>query len=199
MNRPPDVDQLLASTSPADPRIIEAVVAGYRASLFRLSYAMLGDPDETEDAVQQTFFQAALNLERYQPGSNFKAWLVTIAINACRGLLRKRKARQALAALFGSSQKGSPGGEKPEDAAVEHEADRLLWSAVGRLEERYRLVIILRFEQGLTIPEIASSLSIPEKTVYSRLYTAFRLLRPLLAAQPDYSPHPWLDSPEVAP
>lgn len=180
-----DIDTLLARTAGGSPtalremleEVVEAMVATYRAGLTRLACSMLGDSDEAEDAVQQAFLAAALNLERYQPGTNFKAWLFTIAVNACRGELRKRKVRQALANLSGQSQLETEHGQHPEELALQNETARQLWMAVERLDDKHRLVVHLRFEQGMTIQGIAQVLSIPEKTVYTRLYNSFQQLR----------------------
>ncbi len=171
------MDRLLDRFSSHDAQVCEALVEGYRAGLYRLAFAMLGDADEAEDALQQTFINAVRHLERYQRGTNFRAWLYTIAVNTCRGALRKRSTRRALASLLGRSQPpaGDPAG--PEQVVAQDETARQLWSAVAGLAEKHRLVILLRFQQELSIVEIARVLSTPEKTVYSRLYAALRVLR----------------------
>ncbi len=171
--------------------IIEAVVASYRESLFRLACSILQDADDAEDAVQQTLLAAALSLESYQPGSSFKAWLFTIAVNACRGALRKRKTRRALAELLGRAQRQPENRLALEEAIVQDEASRQVWQAVSRLDEKHRLVVHLRYQQNLAIAEIAQILSIPEKTVYSRLYDSFSRLRKLLTeADPGWKDQP---------
>jgi RNA polymerase sigma factor (sigma-70 family) len=178
MENAPDIDHLLVCQSSGQAAeatlpIVEAMVAVHRAGLYRLACSILKDPDEAEDAVQTTFLRASLNLGRYTPGSNFKAWLFTIAVNVCRGMLRKRQTRQALRRLLGRPERA--GG--PEERLIENEASRRLWAAVEGLDEKHRLVVVLRFEGEMSIAEVAQILGIPEKTVYSRLYEAFRRLR----------------------
>ncbi len=178
----PDIDDLLRRSASSganakDEQIVEAMVAAYRAGLYRLACSVLNDPDEAEDAVQQALLSAALNLRRYQPGSNFKAWLFTIAVNVCRGLLRKQKARLALARLLGLAWAKPARTGVPEQAFEQEETAGELWKAVESLDEKHRLVVCLRFQQGMSIAEIAQVLSIREKTVYSRLYEAFHRLR----------------------
>ena len=60
-----------------------------------------------------------------------------------------------------------------------------MWQAVGELDEKYRLVLVLRMVQELPVSEIALILGINEKTVYTRLYEALRKLRKRLAALPE--------------
>ena len=64
-----------------------------------------------------------------------------------------------------------------EQVALQNESNSGLWSAVDGLKDRHRLVILLRFKQQLSIKEIAQILETNEKTVYNRLYDAFRKLR----------------------
>jgi RNA polymerase sigma-70 factor (ECF subfamily) len=179
MDNLPDMDRLLSSYpgGAGDEQVIEALVALYRAGLYRLACSMLSDPDEAEDAVQQIFVRAALNLGRYQPGSNFKAWLYTLAVNVCRGLLRKRKAREALLRLLGRSYQADSQAGSLEGALEQRETAEQIWLAVERLHEKHRLVVCLRYQQGFTIAEIARVLGVREKTVYSRLYAALDRLR----------------------
>src|SRR5512139_1992515 len=99
---PPEsgLELLLIQTFASDAEIAEAMQVEYGTRLFRLAYAMLGDVDEAEDAVQQTLVRALYNLERFAPGSNFRAWLFTIDANICRGMLRKRQRHQSFARLL---------------------------------------------------------------------------------------------------
>ncbi len=184
MDTLPDIDTLLSHPPFDESKVVEAMVVLHGAGIYRLACSILEDADEAEDAVQHALLAAALNLARYKPGTNFKAWLYTITINQCRGALRKRLARQALARLAGSCRLAAFS-EMPglEEAAQQNEEARLLWSAVNGLKEKYRLVILLRFKQGLSIEEIAQILSIPPKTVYNRLYSAYGMLRMQLGAE----------------
>ena len=185
MNQPSEIDRLLEQYKPHDTVVIEALVSNYRTGIYRLAYAMLQDGDEADEALQQTLLKAAASLDRYRPGTHFRSWLTTIAVNVCRGLLRKRKARQMLARLFGIHHNSSTSPADPEQTVLQNEIRHGLWHQVAQLDEKYRLVIVLRFGQEMTVREIAQVLSIPEKTVYTRLYEAFRLLRRSLAAEND--------------
>jgi RNA polymerase sigma-70 factor (ECF subfamily) len=171
------IDELLERFPPSNPLVIEAVVQDYRAPVYRLALSILDHPDEAEDATQETFIQVAAHLDRYQIGSNFRAWLFTITVNLCHGYLRKRAAqarlKQALRAL-GSLSGASRG---METRLVQEQTQDQIWDLVDQLPEKQRMVVILRLAHDLSIAEIAQILDIPPKTVYSRLYDAFRKLR----------------------
>jgi RNA polymerase sigma-70 factor (ECF subfamily) len=110
-------------------------------------------------------------------GTNFKAWIYTIAVNTCRDYLRKRAVRATLSQVWGVIQSLAPRAPDPEAAAIENESRARLWDLVDQLDEKHRLVVILRLGQDLSIREISQILGINEKTVYSRLYDAFSHLR----------------------
>ncbi len=172
-----DIDRLLRCHHSRDPAVIEAVVYAYRALIFRLALSILNDPDDAEDATQETFVAATLKLDSYQVGTNFKAWLYTIAVNTCRGTLRKHAARRTLGRMLSSMETTAASQPDPEAIAMQRETHSELWDLVDFLPEKQRLVIILRLAHELSIEEIAQALRINPKTVYTRLYDAVRSLR----------------------
>lgn len=171
-----DVEDLLCILPADDPHVFEAMVRVYRGPLYRLALSILND-DEAEDAVQDAFIRAARALGRYQVGTNFKAWLYTIAVNTCRDYLRKRAARRSLNQIWGTIQSRAPHAPGPEATAIENESGTRLWDLVDELGIKHRLVVILRLGQDLSIQEISKILGVNEKTVYSRLYDAYKQLR----------------------
>ncbi len=183
----PDIDRLLLSLAGREEEVIETMVAVYRARLTRLAESILHDRQDADDAVQQTFISAATRLERYQPGTDFTAWIYTIAVNACRGALRRKRVRMGLLRLIRSSQSVQEH-LHPEVALLQSEASRQLWQAVDGLDEKQRLVVLLRYQEDLPVHLIAQILSIPEATVYTRLYTALRKLRGELNTSLEYEP-----------
>lgn len=172
-----DVEDLLRSRPAGDPQVFKTMVAAYRVPIYRLALSILNDADEAEDAAQDTFVRAARSLDHYQVGTNFRAWLYTIAVNTCRDYLRKRAARATLSKIWTAIESLSARAPDPEAATIENESRSRLWDLVDQLGEKHRLVVILRLGQDLSIREISEILQIKEKTVYSRLYAAFKQLR----------------------
>ncbi len=182
-----DIDDLLRKFGPEDPQVVKAMVEVYEQFIYRLARAILNDSEEAADVTQDTFILAARKLCHYQPGTNFKAWLYTITVNNARGAIRKSKARQVMRDVFGirSIKKTST---TPEEVFLEGENKAVLWRYVQLLNERQRLPIILRIVEELSIKEIAEILDIKEKTVYSRLYDGFRILRALIKKESILAP-----------
>jgi len=175
----PDVDYLLDHHPPDDPVVIETIVRGYYAPILRLASSILNDLAEAEDATQETFIKAALNLDRYRTGTNFKTWLYTIAVNTCRGMLRKRKTRAQLQMLFSNLPYPILHTSYPEEHVIESEISNDLKNAINSLDEKHRLPILLRFVHELPTAEIAKILGIREGTVHSRLHYGIQKLKHL--------------------
>ena len=166
----------------SDERAVsEALIERYYAYLHRLAFSILGDDQEADDAAQETLLRALAGLKKSMNARNMKGWLATITINLCRDMLRRRASRQRLAHTlqwigFGQSEKRTP-----ENALLQSDSNAALWQAVEDLDEKHRIVVVLRFVQGMAVGEIARALNIREGTVHSRLYYALRKLQVRLA------------------
>ena len=167
----------------SSPNIIELWVKDYYGSLLRLTSSILHDPHEAEDSVQETFLAANRNLEKFRNQSSPRTWLTAIAINVCRGRLRKRRARQSLYNALEAFHlvKNTP--QSPEETALQEESNSYLWDLVEKLDEKHRLPLILRYVQELSIAEIAIVLKVPQGTIHSRLHYARRWLQTHLKNQ----------------
>ena len=140
-------------------------------------YRMCGDTGLAEDAAQEAFMRAWVNLPSYQPKGCLRNWLYRIAINAALDVLR-RKPEERLEdeeALRMPDQV-----EGPETALIEKEQVALLKQAMKSLPEAARSVLVLREYGGLSYQEIASVLDVPVGTVMSRLNYARNRLREIV-------------------
>jgi RNA polymerase sigma-70 factor (ECF subfamily) len=180
-----NLEQLLQRSQADDPVVIEALVSQYHPFIYRLALSILDDPDEAEDAAQEAFIAATMNLDRYRGESSLKTWLYAIALNTCRGHLRKRKARQTMRKTWNAVQALISRPPTPEESALRNEADTRLWEAVDELGEKHRLPVILRYVHSMSVPEIAQVLGINEGTAHSRLHYARRKLQGRLVNIPE--------------
>lgn len=200
----PDVDDLLDHYPPDDPVVIESIVRAYYAPVYRLALSILDSSAEAEDAVQETFIKTALNLDRYRPGTNFKAWLSAIAVNTCRGMLRKRTTREravlraALQSLISNLPFSPSNHSFPEENLVKAETSDALRAALASLTEKHRIPVLLRFVHGLPIAEIAQILGVREGTVHSRLHYALKKLKGRIEADDRQIPNQLIDHPPIS-
>lgn len=157
-----------------DPTAFEPLVARYQGVLFAVALRMLGDYEDARDAVQNAFVRAYERLETCDPDRKFFSWMYRIAVNECLNTIRARRPTEELAPDM-SVDAGA-------FAAVEaSELRQRVQTALTSLTPEYRAVVVLRHFADLSYEEIGESLSIPVKTVKSRLFTARERLAALLA------------------
>jgi|SRR5579859_1257461 len=185
--QPPGSPARMASSEP-DAALVAKTVAGDRAAFGvlveryagqarRVARAVLGDPDDADDAAQDGFLSALVKLEQYDAKRPFGPWLMRIVANAATDRRRRRTVRQA--EPLDPSLVG--GGPRPDAAAVRSELGDRLRTALGELPERRRTAVVLFDVEGYSHAEIAQILGIPEGTVRSEVFHARRRLRTLLS------------------
>lgn len=179
------MNRLIGDLGVEDPAIMGAMIAEYGAPVYRLALSILRDPDDAQDAAQDTFILAAAALKQYQVGTNFKAWLLTITVNTCRKTLRKRTARHALQQAWQSIVHLNSHLPTVEAQVVQGETRDELWGIVDELDEKHRLVVVLRLTHDMSVSEISQILGVNEKTIYNRLYDAFARLRVQIRTRPE--------------
>ncbi len=162
----------------------EAQALPHLDALYRTALRMAGESAAAEDLVQEAYLRAYRNFERFEPGTNFRAWLYTILTNTYINEYR-RKSRAPAVTDFGDAE---PAGDDdaPRLSAEDVEAlkDKLGDEAKKALEKvppEFRLVFLLSTFDEMSYREIAEVLEIPMGTVMSRLFRARKILREELA------------------
>ncbi|HEY3345551.1 MAG TPA: sigma-70 family RNA polymerase sigma factor [Anaerolineaceae bacterium] len=156
----------------------------YQKPVFNLCYRMTGDPQEAEDAAQETFLRAYQNLKRYDQQRSFATWLLSIAAHYCIDQIRRRKAMVLSLDILPDETipDADPG---PEKLAGRSEEQRLLRSILDQLGPQDRAAVVLRYWYDLSDEEIGQALSLTVSAVKSRLHRARRELAKLwLEKQP---------------
>ncbi|HMR98154.1 MAG TPA: RNA polymerase sigma factor [Anaerolineales bacterium] len=173
-----DPARLIERCIEGDDQAIEIFVRRHETDIFRLAFSVLQDSSEAHEAAQDTFITALKALPNYQERSSLKAWLCTIALNVSRNRLRKRKVveklHHTLTVVFQIETRKQP---TLEESVIETEKEKAVWNALNELDEKHRMIMVLRYFQELAIREIAEILSLSEGTVHSRLHTARERLR----------------------
>jgi len=129
----------------------DRVVREHGPVVLRVCRALVGG-DDADDAWQETFLAALRSYPGLDPGTNLRAWLVTVAHHRCVDLLRTR-ARRALVAAQLPQPATEPG---PEEAAEGAAEDRELRALVAALPERQRLAVALHHLGGLPYADVAA-------------------------------------------
>jgi RNA polymerase sigma-70 factor (ECF subfamily) len=171
---------------------LERLVREHYTYIRRLALTILedGSPEagaEADDAAQETFITVHRTLAGFRGDASLKTWLTTIAVNACRARLRKRKLRQRLQATLRGLHL-SQWLASPEETAAQNEVHHQIWQVVDSLDEKHRLPVILRYVHELSVPEIAASLGVSEGTIHSRLHYARKTLLKRLSPWQEEAP-----------
>jgi RNA polymerase sigma-70 factor, ECF subfamily len=173
-----DTYQLIVEYLAGDHDAIEKLVKNHQVEVYQLALSILGDSQEANDAAQDAFIAAVSSLDSYQHYTSFKAWLYTITVNTCRSRLRRARAVENLKNIIQSAFRiHSQGNLSTEEQVIKNEQDAALWRALGKLKDRHRIPLILRYFNGLAISEISVILNTPEGTIHSRLHFARKQLR----------------------
>jgi RNA polymerase sigma-70 factor, ECF subfamily len=157
--------------------------------LFRAARGVLRDDAEAEDVVQEAYLRAFQGLAGFRGGASLSTWLTRIALNEALGRLRRRRTMVELETVEVAQAGGgarilmfptAQAGGDPEGAAARREIRRLLEEAIDELPEAFRLVLVARDVDGMSVEETAEVLGVRPETVRTRLHRARRLLRAAL-------------------
>ncbi len=179
--------QLVRRTRAGDFEAFESLVAKYERRLYGLALRIVRHVQDAEEVVQQTFVSVIEHLEGFREESSFYTWLMRIATNNALALLRKRTNRPTVPLRDDRSSESyddlphpefiAQWRETPDQIAQRNETARLLAEALDELDEKYRLVFVLRDVEGLSTAETAAALQITEANVKVRLLRARLMLR----------------------
>ena len=170
-------EALVASTLAGDRAAFGVLVERYAGQARRVARAVLGDPDDADDAAQDGFLSALVKFGQYDARRPFGPWLMRIVANAATDRRRRRNVRRA--EPLDPSLVG--GGPRPDAAAIRNELGDRLRAALAELPERRRTAVVLFDVEGYSHAEIAGILGIPEGTVRSDVFHGRRRLRTLMA------------------
>jgi RNA polymerase sigma-70 factor, ECF subfamily len=148
-----------------------------------LTVRIVGDPETAADAVQEAFFSAYRNLQRFR-GDSFRSWLTRICLNAATDIVRSRK-RKPLDPFpeweDDAWQPPTDESESPERRAMLRARNEALAHAMSRITEDQRTAILLFDVEGYDYAEIAEMTRVSLGTVKSRIHRGRLALRDLLA------------------
>ena len=165
----------------------EAAAMPYLDPLYNAAYRMARNPQDAEDLVQETYLKAYKYYDKFEEGTNLKAWLFKILKNTFINSYRKKQQSPPKADFadieesFETILRDDSGQARtPEEELLEKVLDEDVQHAIEELPHDYRMVVLLADLEGFSYKEIADILEIPVGTVMSRLYRGRRLLEEAL-------------------
>jgi RNA polymerase sigma-70 factor (ECF subfamily) len=171
-SKPTDED-LIERFQDGDLYAFDLIVKRYKNQLMNFVYRFLGNSEEAEDLVQETFLRVYRNRRAYQKVAKFSTWIYTIAGNLAKTELRKRKRRKFFSISdLGYNEKDydiSDEAYNPEKEVDSRMKEEIIHREINQLSPKFRQVILLRDVQQLSYEEISQIVKIPLGTVKSRV------------------------------
>jgi len=174
-----DDRELVRWAQAEDKEAFEELIRRHQHRVFAVAGGILRRREDVEDIAQQVFIKAYFSLKRFDQRAAFSTWLYKITVNECWDLLRKKKVRPLVyeadlseeqARRIITSEEEGAGPDISERLEARQRVERLLEG----LDERDRLMLILKEVEGFSIEEIGKVLDLNANTVKVRLFRARR-------------------------
>ena len=188
----PTDNELIEEIKGGGAEALETLVSRYENKVYSLAYRMMGNREDAEDVLQDTFLNVVRSLDGFRSQASFSTWLYRVATNAALTRLRKKNKREKGEGEFieevysvrdaaHSQSKLVDWSDGPAEKLLNEEAQKIMDEAVNELPEIYRVVFVLRDVEGLPASEVAEVLDLSIPAVKSRLHRARLYLRKRLS------------------
>ena len=178
----------MARAKAGDLDAFETLANRYETRVYSLAVRMLRQEQDAEDVTQQTFLSALENLNGFRGEAAFATWLLRIATHAALKVIRKRKGLDTVSLEETTDETDrydtiphpeyiADWRQSPTELVRRNEIQRLLDQALATLDEKHRLVFLLRDVEGLSVKETAEALGLSESNTKVRLLRARLQLR----------------------
>ena len=182
-----DLALVQAAVEQGDQKAYSKLMSRYRDSIYFMVLKMVHNRDDAEDLTIEAFGKAFRNLEKYSPEYAFSTWLFKIATNNCIDFIRKKR-------IETTSIDDSPHEDEnmsiagtiksenldPEERYILEQRKVLMREVISKLNDKYKVLIELRYFSELSYEEIAQELDLPLGTVKAQLFRAKELLYNIL-------------------
>jgi RNA polymerase sigma-70 factor (ECF subfamily) len=173
-----DDRELVRRAQGEDKEAFEELIRRHQNRVFAVASGILHRREDVEDISQQVFVKAYFSLKRFDQRAAFSTWLYKITVNECWDMLRKRKVRPLVYEADLSEEQAKQiavsdhGSARRPDISDTLEAREQVELLLEGLDERDRLMLILKEVEGFAIEEIAEVLELNSNTVKVRLFRA---------------------------
>jgi RNA polymerase sigma-70 factor (ECF subfamily) len=171
--------ELVTRARNGDNDAADELVVRHHAAVFRMALGILGNEDAAADATQETFLKGFRSLRRFRGDSAFRTWLLSIAANEARGILRKVRRRTEVS--LDDAPPVASGNPSPSDTLEQEEDSRRLREGLKLLPEKQRLVVSMRIYEGLSYREIAEIIGSSEGAARVNYHHGVNRLKEILA------------------
>jgi len=180
--------ELVCQAQTGNLAAFEELVSRHERRVYTLVRRIVGQEQDAEDVTQQAFLNALEHLAGFRSEASFATWLTRIATYAALKVIRKRRGLPTVSLEAATEEQETYGSvphpeyiadwrESPAELATRSETKRLIDAALAQLDEKHRLVFLLRDVEGMSVKETAETLQLSEANVKVRLLRARLQLR----------------------
>jgi RNA polymerase sigma-70 factor, ECF subfamily len=180
-------NELVQRAQNGDTQAFGELVLKHQQFVYNLALRGLGNPEDAQDLAQEAFLKAWRGLPSFRKEAQFRTWLYRITVNLCynrRPQMRKEIGAQDIDSVVEMADTSKR--QVAEQAEFE-EMRRYLLQKLEDLPRGYRILILLRYQQGLSYDEMAEVMDVPLGTIKTGLFRAHQLLRGALLRLPELS------------
>lgn len=178
--------ELVRRAAGRDEDAIRAIIQQHNRRLYRVARGIVGDDGEAEDVLQEAYIRAFAAIRDFRGESRLSTWLTRIVANEALQRLRSRRAvptddamlaRAEVIPFPGSTQHAND----PERSLAQREICQLVEREIDALPREFRIVLIARVVEGMSVEETAETLGLKPQTVKTRLHRARRMMKQALS------------------
>ena len=173
-----------SSTSVMEDEKFEQIVTDHSSFVYNVAYRMMGNPDDADEVVQDTFLSAYRARDRFRGDAQVTTWLYRIATNAALMRLRKNSRKKEVstdpAEVYQRIDRAD-WADAPDRAALNNELSEEIQRGIAALPDDLKAAVIMRDVQGLTNEEAARVLEVSVSALKARLHRGRVMLRNILA------------------
>ncbi len=179
---------LIEKSQNGDLESFEELIEEYQLLAFNIAYRMTSNKEDANDMTQEALIKVFKSIKHFRFDSSFSTWLYRIVTNSCIDMIRKNSkiktysVDNTIETEEGSYQKEMVDNKELPDEVLERKEKReAVHKAIGKLPDKYRIIIILRDIRDLSYDEISEVTELPLGTVKSRISRARNTLKEILS------------------
>jgi RNA polymerase sigma-70 factor (ECF subfamily) len=186
-----DDAEVLEHARQRDEQAFRLIMQRNNRRLYRIARGILRNDSEAEDVVQETYYRAFAHIDEFRGESSLAAWLARIAFNEALGRLRHRRPMVDWTTLENTQPESQiiafplQHQVDPERTMAQRQIQGFVEQAIDGLPEDFRIVLVTRTIEGMSVEETARLLGLRPETVKTRLHRARSMLREALDKQTD--------------
>lgn len=160
---------------------IENIISEYGSVIYKFCIKLTKNKEDGEDLYQQTFLKAVELKHRLDKNNNSRSFLVSVAVKTWKNFVRKNNRRNSIAPSMNIDDYDSmdikDSNINTEQNIIKREIENEVNLVISKLEDKFKLPLIMYYTVEMSLDEIAKALKIPKGTVKSRLHKARKIIK----------------------